>query len=171
MDQMNLALLAVLIALLGFILTFYQTVMKRDTLKAEMTEKFSEVKSRVDILWSLLFRRGISDAVASGLLERQSPLKLNVDVLSGHTSLIEKIQEFYNAKGRKLQDLELLVELEKNFGQDLQRLCDETPGLLPGACLAAMVFMVRPHAELFEKFDTQSWKSLHDHESEGKTNG
>src|SRR5260370_27126871 len=118
--------------------------------------RMAKLESRVELLWAFLLRRGVGDALVGGVMEKSSPLRLNVDALKQHADLLARAQEFYDAEGRKLNDIALIEEMERRFGVSLVAIAAEHK-MMAGGCLVALVFLMRPTMSLFKQFDTEEW--------------
>jgi hypothetical protein len=118
---------------------------------AEWRGKISE---RVDAMYRIIFRTGISDGLHAGVLNQNSPITINVEAFREHPDLLGKLQQFYNAAGKSLSDLDLLVEIEKRFGDELDSF-EKAHNLKPAASLAAVCYLLRPEMKLFDKYKEQ----------------
>lgn len=122
--------------------------------------KLAKIEARVELLWGFMMRKGMGEALISGLVERQSPLRVSIAALEKHGDLIEQVRKWYEQFGRKMPDIELTVSLETTFHADFERLC-LTEGILPASCVAAMVFLLRPESKAFEPFRETDWAKSH----------
>lgn len=149
---------AIFLSSLWLLLKYRPWEQRKDHEDAETRDRLSRVESKVDVLWNFLLRRSISEGLNSGFLTRESPLKANVQILERHPEVIGDIKAWYETEGCQLLDLDLFVEIERRFNVPLHALC-EHEGMMDGACLAAMFFMLRPESVLFEKYNTEEWRS------------
>jgi hypothetical protein len=118
----------------------------------------AKMESRVELLWALLLRRGVAEALVGGVMEKQSPLRLKVQFLEHHPEITGRVQQFYAESGRKLNDSRLIEAMERKFGVELSLLSASTQ-TGAGSWLVALAFMLRPEMEMFKQFDTHDWRS------------
>lgn len=116
----------------------------------------AKIEARVELLWGFLLRRGVAEGLSSGLMEKMSPLRLNVQLLDLHPEITHKVQDFYASAGKKLSDIKLIEEIEKRWGTDLS-LLSAANNMATGAMLSALLFFVRPEMDIFKQFDTTHW--------------
>jgi hypothetical protein len=114
------------------------------------------IERQVDMIWQFLTRKGVNEALITGLVERGSPLHVNVARLDKHQDFIQKVKDWYDKGGCNLDDIKLFVELEKQFHIEIQKMC-EIEGLLTGGVIAAILFIIRPNAQMFKQYDTSDW--------------
>ena len=112
----------------------------------------AKLESRVEILWDFLVRRGITEAMQRGLLERNSPFRLTIDIRGRYKPLFDGVMEYYNRDGSKLKDSDLVSEIEKHFWPQIKQVCVDQ-GINDGACLAMILHYIRPEASYFKEWD------------------
>lgn len=146
-------------AALGF--TLYQTVIRRDEKRDEITKEIVAMKQRVDVIWNLIFPGSVAAALRGGILERHSPLTWSTEAVKKYEPLLEKIREWYDHEGFKLRDLELLVQVSTRFGPDVTAALIAEPepkGFGYEAIILALTYMCRPNSELFSNYNTGEWQ-------------
>lgn len=124
-----------------------------------INEKVITIDARMDVLWGFFLRRSISEGLAAGTLTRESPLRANVQILDRHHEVVDGIKRWYEAEGKGLGDLELFIELERRFNVELHAICEQEK-MMDGACLAALLFILRPDAPLFRQYDAKTWHAV-----------
>lgn len=143
------AIISIVTALLSFCGTVYFGLVRQ-----------AKIEARVELMWSFMMRKGLSEALISGLVERQSPLKVSVAALERHADLIDKIKIWYEKFGKTMPDLELTVAMETIFHTEFEKIClDEK--ILPSACVSAMLFFLRPESKIFDPFRRSDWVTSH----------
>ena len=139
--------MALIISVLTFVGLIYTSVYRT-----------SKVEAKVELMWGFLLRQGLTSSILGGVMERNSPLKVNTERLAGYHTFINNVKAWYDAdqKLHRITDLELYMKLEDKFHLELTEICIGEK-ILPGGCTAALLFMIRPEAEIFKKFDTSDW--------------
>jgi len=115
-----------------------------------------KIEQQVNMIWQFLMRKGVNEALITGLVERGSPLHVNVAKLERHNDFIQDVKKWYNTTGSKLDDIQLFIAIENQFHLELQHMC-ETEGLMAGGAVAAVLFIIRPDAQMFRQYDTADW--------------
>src|ERR1700693_1377043 len=96
--------------------------------------RMAKIEARVELLWSFLLRRGLNEAINSGILYNQSPLQMNIEALFRHREIILQVREWYEKNGKDLSDVQVFEQIEKRFGEDLMQLCI-TEKVPTGGCI------------------------------------
>jgi hypothetical protein len=137
------------IAALALAITVWNSTRSND-LKTE--KRLTQMETKIDTIWGLVFRGGVSEAIVGGLFERNSPLQLNLGAVENST-LFDDIKKWYmDSNGSKWSDIELLVELENAFGAAMQQFCEASHfKVKPGGALATALYVCRPDAYIFAK--------------------
>lgn len=110
-----------------------------------------KISAQMDTLYRITFKTGAAEGIAAGILSHNSPITANVDAFEAHPELVAKLRTFYATVGCTLSDLDLLVEIEKRFSEDLDAF-EHAHNLKPAASLAAACYLLRPQMKLFERF-------------------
>ena len=146
-------------AALGF--TLYQTVIKRDEKRDELTKELVAMRQRVDVLWHLVFPASVAAALKGGILERHSPLTWSVTALNKMEPLTLKVQEWYDHTGHKFGDLQLLIQISSHFGSDIAQELIKDPEVKAygfEAIVLSLVYLCRPNSDLFDKYNDDEWQ-------------
>lgn len=102
--------------------------------------QLSELKTRMDVVWDYLMRRGQAEGIHIGAMTRNSPLSLTDDGRGWFTGeLGEKLVNWYRVRGKGLSERDLYLGIEKEFGEVIAREVCVPKGVHAGACLAAAV--------------------------------
>ena len=84
-----------------------------------LSGRLSRAELKLEMLWDLLFKRALSQAVSDGIGKINSPLVLNPDVMSRYEGIAGRLRSFYARVGHQLSELELFREVECQFGDEL----------------------------------------------------
>lgn len=104
--------------------------------------KFSELSTKVDVIWDHLIRRGQAEGIHAGAMARNSPLVLTDDGRAWFAGpLGDDIRKWYQSTGKKFTDRDLYAALEKEFGERIAREVSVPRAVHSGACLAAAVLI------------------------------
>ncbi len=103
----------------------------------------------VSALWIRVFSNAVVEGMSIGWLEKNSPIRTTPNAFSQHPKLVEDLQSFYEQEGKNLNDLELLVAVERRFAKELLEL-ETAHEVKNGAALAAACYLVRPGMELYD---------------------
>jgi hypothetical protein len=99
---------------------------------------FGALKLKTDTMWDVLMKGAIVAARRTGVLQENSPLRLNPEVPKLFGELGDRIKTYYAKNGlRHLSDSEVVLILARQFGEDIMALVGGD--LLPnfGAALIA----------------------------------
>jgi dihydroorotase len=110
-----------------------------------------KIGATVETMYRIIFKTGTQEGIAAGILNQNSPITANVEAFDQHPELLAKLRTFYSTVGCTLSDLDLLVEIEKRFGVEMEEF-ERAHNLKPAASLAAACYVVRPTMKLFERY-------------------
>jgi len=97
--------------------------------------RFAKLELKVDTMWGFQMRRAMSEVVDKGIGTMNSPLVFNDDARKRLEPLKDALIRFYQMLPPTTSDGEVLLAIEKDFGDDLlDRVCIPC-GLSHGACL------------------------------------
>jgi len=97
--------------------------------------RFAKLELKVDTMWGFQMRRAMSEVVDKGIGTMNSPLIFNDDARKRLEPLKDDLISFYQKLPPATPDGEVLLAIEKDFGDDLlDRVCIPC-GLSHGACL------------------------------------
>lgn len=123
-----LSALALGIAIASLCFTIYLAGIKNAT-------RIAKIELKVDTMWSFQMRRAMSEVVEKNLGVMESPLVFNSHVIKELDPMKEALQTAYHRRWVGLTDAEMLLEIERDFGDQLiHRVCIPH-NLSHGACL------------------------------------
>lgn len=105
---------------------------KYDSFEINISD-LSELKVKVDTMWIYQIRRGLGEVVMHGMGKMESPLVINEESMKILEPLKPQLMELYQKK--KLDDLDMLLEIEKYFGEEIVRSVCVPYKMSHGACL------------------------------------
>jgi hypothetical protein len=152
---------SVMIATAAFGFTIYQTIIKRDEKRDEVTRELVAMRQKVEVLWGLIFPASVAAALKGGILERHSPLMWTPKALLKMDHLTKEVKQWYDDTGHKFGDLQLLIQISSRFGSHIaQELLKDNEIKAYGfeAIALALVYLCRPDSELFTKYNTDEWQ-------------
>jgi len=100
-----------------------------------MGMKFSKLQERVDLMWDFLMRRAMSLAITNGYGEVNSPFKINTKSEKLFANLKDELQAFYTSTGKNMTDGELMLEIEKQWGNKILKEICIPHNMTDGECL------------------------------------
>ncbi len=103
--------------------------------------RMAKLELKVETIWDFLVRRAFSEAVEKGVAKMNSPVSITPEARNMMGEMIPILQYYYKQEGYKLSDGELMLDIERRFGDDLLRLVCLPNKLDAGACLI-MALMV-----------------------------
>lgn len=86
-------------------------------------EKFATLTVKVDTLWVLLIRDAQTEIIGKGLAKKNSPMRVEPEVLGWMSPLQKELQAFYKALPENTGDKDALYELERRFGEKIMNIC------------------------------------------------
>ena len=107
--------------------------------------RLARLEGKVDTMWAFAVRRGISEAVKEGLGTMSSPIVFNAKALALIDPLKGELTKCYE-NNKKMTEFELMLEIERQFGQKLLEQVCVPSGLTHGACLILALAVVRGEA-------------------------
>ena len=125
-------LVSMAIAIVGWVSTYVQN-----------RERFARLEVKVDTMWDFQLRRAESEAVKLGIGRRNSPLKINEDTKKWFEPLEKKLKSFYQSQGCKLNNRDLAIAIEKNFGDEIASVVCIPKGLTDGSCLLIAIAVAK----------------------------
>ena len=99
------------------------------------TETLGELKVKVDTMWSFQMRRGMSEVVEKGIGTMSSPLIFTDQAKAALETIKNDLVCFYNGLSPTMSDPDVLLELERKFGDQLLTQVCIPFNLTHGACL------------------------------------
>jgi len=101
--------------------------------------KLAKIEVKVDTMWEFQRRRGISEAVRGGWGDFNSPFVPSPKAVALLRPLAPDLRATYHEKRHEWTDIDLMVAIERRFGDRIVRdVCIPT-GLHDAACLAIAV--------------------------------
>jgi len=101
--------------------------------------KLTRIEVKVDTMWEFQRRRGISEAVRGGWGEFNSPFVPSPKAVALLKPLAPHLKATYNERRHEWSDIDLMVAIERRFGDRIVKdVCIPT-GLHDAACLAIAV--------------------------------
>lgn len=116
--------------------------------------EFQELQAKVGTMWEFQLRRGKAEAEQSGIIRPVvlTPLGADDYVLGRGireafetNGLGRRIRERWRASWMELNEHDLTIAIEKEFGPELLNLICVPLGIHSGACLHAAAIMARKH--------------------------
>lgn len=129
LEQITLADVVAFLAIAG---VFYHTVTKIATMEL-----------KVDTIWTFLLKRGVAETVQGGFATMNSPLLINERGLSAMKPLIPDLKLFAKTLKRKMSDGEIMMTIERKFGERLFKEVCIPNNMHLGACLVVALAIVK----------------------------
>jgi len=109
--------------------------------------KMARLEVKVETIWDFLLRRAMGEAVKQNLGTVNSPLTITEDAKQFFAAFANDLREFYKSCDPKQTDGQLMLEIERRFGE---RLVTEVviPNQLDdrGACLLVALSIAKEQA-------------------------
>lgn len=105
--------------------------------------RLGQLQLKVDTMWLFQVNRMQSEAVMAGVAKKNSPIVVTDEAKRWMAPLIAPIKDFYRKIGRNMSDPELMLEIERRFGEQILNEVCIPHGLAHGACLLIAVQAVR----------------------------
>ncbi len=100
-----------------------------------LSVRLAKLELKVDTIWEFLIRRAFSEAIQKGIATLNSPVVVTQAAKAMMDPLAFALRTFYINHGHHLTDTELMMEIERQFGDEiLHKICIPN-GFLAGACL------------------------------------
>jgi hypothetical protein len=97
--------------------------------------RLAKMELKIDTVWDFQIRRAQSEALMQGVATKNSPVTVTDEAKQWMKPLLMPIREFYSKLGRHLSDRELVIEIERQFGDRILNEICIPHGLSAGACL------------------------------------
>ena len=143
---------SVLVSWCALGVTLYNTWIRRDKRTKEDAEAEAEMRSKVNLMWTVLFPSGISKALRAGMLEKNSPLRWSIAALERHKDLVVAVRKFAEENCKQADDLKLLILLSDKFEHDITNLVQSDPAYSYESVLLSAFYLCRPDSQLFNKY-------------------
>ena len=108
--------------------------------------KMATLTVKVDTMWSFTMRRATAEAVTNDLMRHNSPLEITAKGYSYIQPMAKELWEYYqkySASAGKLNDADLALAIERDFGERLLKEICIPNNLLFGECIILAVEAVR----------------------------
>ncbi len=114
--------------------------------------KITRLEVKVDTMWAIAMKRALAEGIEAGLIKMNSPVRLEAHSQELFAHLADELEEF-GKKNSKLTESNLMLEIEREFGQRLLReVC--LPNKLPfGVCLLIATAIAKGGHTLTEILD------------------
>ncbi len=111
--------------------------------------KMATLTVKVDTMWSFMMRRAVSEAVNNDLMQYNSPLEITAKGYSCIEPLAQELWKYYQPKlANKLNDADLALIIEHDFGERLLKEICIPNNLLFGECIILAIEAVRKNGDL-----------------------
>ena len=101
-----------------------------------LKEKLAKLEVKVDTMWDFQMRRAMAEAVTKGVATMNSPLTIDEKTaMDWLGNLVLPLREFYGRFGKNLTDRDLMLAIERQFGNQIVRQVCVPHGLKDGSCL------------------------------------
>lgn len=97
--------------------------------------RISALTVKVDTMWGFQLRRMQGEAVNAGFATVNSPITPTDNAKRLVAPLMGPVREFYVKIGRRMSDADLMLEIERRFGDDILRKVVIPNGMPTGAAL------------------------------------
>lgn len=115
---------------------------------SELDKITSVAAVKVDTMWAFQMRRAMSEVVEKGLGTMGSPLHFTQTAYDALAPIRQRLIDFYGNLPHNKCDAEILLDIEKNFGDELLDLVCLPCKLTHGACLMLAYAMAKQTTEL-----------------------
>ncbi len=97
--------------------------------------RLARMELKTDTIWEFQIRRAMSEVVQNKIGTMNSPIVIKEEVKEWIGEIKYKLRDFYRKLGRNMTDKDLLLEIERNFGDELLSKVCIPHELSQGACL------------------------------------
>ena len=139
-----IAICGMLIALIGAAIAasmrFAKIEAQLDYLKEKIKElpdcekDIATIKERVEVIWEFLMRRALSEAVKIGVATINSPVKIDPEACKWFGDMEAGLRALYE-QFTGFSDAQMMLEIERRFGEKILKEVCLPHGLFAGACL------------------------------------
>jgi hypothetical protein len=116
--------------------------------------KMATLSVKVETMWSFMMKRAISEAVNNDLMKHNSPLEITAKGYNYIQPMAQEMWKYYEkntATSSKLNDADLALAIERDFGERLLKEICIPNNLLFGECVILAIEAVRKDGALEEK--------------------
>ena len=103
----------------------------------------SRALQKADVMWEFQIRRAQVELLQRGIGAMNSPINISPEARQWLADLADALRDFYNRLGRHLTDADLMMEIERRFGQEIMEKVCVPHGLFQGACLLIAMAVAR----------------------------
>jgi hypothetical protein len=98
-------------------------------------KRLGKLEMKIDTIWDFLMRRAMNEMVSKGLGRMNSPMVATEESKEFFSGMASELKAFYKIKGRKMKEKELLLAIEKKFGERILKEVCIPHNLTCGSCL------------------------------------
>lgn len=115
--------------------------------------EIAEIKVKVETMWNFLLKRGVAEGVNNGMLTMNSPVRLTPESARVMEHLAPELRAFRDDKFPALDEKQLALEIEKEFGDRLVKEVCVPNNISYGVCLLIATAVARGGHPLTEILD------------------
>jgi len=99
------------------------------------TARIDRVETKINTLWEFVLRRGAAEAVIKGLGTMNSPITITDEAKAWMSGLAGPLREAYETRWKDLDDVNLAVAIEREFGDQITKEICIPHNVANAACL------------------------------------
>ena len=108
--------------------------------------RVGKVEGRSLVIWDFLMDRALVEAIKHNVVIPESHPRIRIDALgwmTKYSAIAKELHQLYDCMGRKLSDLELTLEIQRQFGKKILHDICIPNGLTQGECLIIALEVAR----------------------------
>jgi hypothetical protein len=116
--------------------------------------KMATLTVKVDTMWTFMMKRAVSEAVGNDLMKHNSPLEITAKGYNYIKPMANEMWQYYQKhaiSASKLNDADLALAIERDFGERLLKEICIPNNLLFGECIILAIEAVRKDGEIETK--------------------
>lgn len=120
--------------------------------------KMATLTVKVDTMWTFMMKRAVSEAVSADLMKHNSPLEITAKGYSYIQPMANELWQYYQkytVSASKLNDADLALAIERDFGERLLKEICIPNNLLFGECIILAIEAARKDGEIEKKLQEE----------------
>lgn len=97
--------------------------------------RVAKLELKVDTMWSFQMKRAVSETISSGVATMNSPLCFTDTAMAYLDPIKDDLVKMWKKRDNKHSDADMLLEIERRFGDELLTSVCIPRGVSHGACL------------------------------------
>ncbi len=109
---------------IGTLISIALSVLALLSIAYTVSVRLAKLELKVDTIWDFLVRRAFSEAIEKGAATMNSPITITPESSALMQEMRPALRIYYCEHGYKLSDSELMLDIERRFGNELlQKVC------------------------------------------------